>query len=64
MLWAEGEEKRNLLKNMFSSIRHQELASQLSKEDKDKNESEEHFNKSLMRETLDLAVSCISLPRY
>lgn len=49
---------------MFSSIRHLELASQLSEEDKDKSENEEHFNKSLARETLDLAVSCISLPRY
>lgn len=49
---------------MFSSIRHLELASQLSEEDKDKSESEEHFNKSLVREILELAVSCISLPRY
>lgn len=43
---------------------HQDLASQLPEEDKDKSESEEHFNKSLVRETLDLSVSCISLPRY
>lgn len=63
MLWAEGE-KKNLLKNMFSSIRHLELTCQLSEKDKDKRESEEHFNKSLVREILDLAVSCISLPRY
>lgn len=31
--------------------------------DKDKSESEEHFNISLMREALDLAKSCISLLR-
>lgn len=49
---------------MFSSIRHLELASQLSEEDKDKSENEKHFNKSVVREPLDLAVSCISLPRY
>lgn len=60
MLWAEGREKRNVLKNMFSSIKPWELASQLPREDKDKSESEEHFNISLMREALDLAKSCIS----
>lgn len=49
---------------MFASIRHQELAFQLSEEDKDKSESEKHFNKSLVRETLDMEISCISLPRY
>lgn len=63
MLWAEGKEIRNLLKIMFSSIRHGELASQLSGDDKDKSESEEHFNISLVREALDLATSCISLLR-
>lgn len=63
MLWAEGKEKRNLLKIMFSSIRHWELASQLSGEDKDKSESEEHFNTSQVREALDLAPSSIPLLR-
>jgi len=63
LLWAEGKEKRNLLKIMFSSIRHWELAFQLSGEDKDKSISEKHFNISLVREALGLATSCISLLR-
>lgn len=46
---------------MSSSIRHWEQASQLSEEDKDKSESEEHFNVSLVIGALDLAASCISL---
>lgn len=36
---------------------------QLSEEDKDKSENEEHFNISLVTEALDLATSCISLLR-
>lgn len=63
MLWAEGEEKINLLKMFFSSLRHWKLAFQLSGKDKDKSESEEHFNTSLVRATLVLAAICISLLR-